>query len=354
MRWYATILALAIAVLPRGACGGESALRRVEVAEPEVRSEVNWDIADLIGARRLSPRNAVATTADRQGSWLLRSPQSPPLLRWPRNLLNVLADAPPLFVDPQLTGTYDVYAIVRAVDAQGALTAKATPGDPLPMAFELALDDASRREIVGAKGFRERHFDTEVLAGCGWTLTGRKLVLRSLGKPVYLYGFRFVPCDSNEPPCNRKATRWLAGDHVTIVQESDRHFAFPGAAQLPDGELVVVYREGTVHETEATGKISLSRSRDGGRTWQPRVTALDRPGIDDRDPSLFQMSDGTLALFSDDCVCTSRDGGRTWGPPRPTPVFGPKGGVEDEEGRLLYGGLQRVVQADFTRIQGSM
>jgi hypothetical protein len=353
MRWCATVLGLGLAVVAAPTTGGEAVLRRIEVAEPNVRSEVTCDIGDLIAAGRVSPRDAVSTVGGRRDGWLLRTPQSPPDFRWPRALLNAVPDAPPLVIDLQLAGTYDVYALVRAVDAGVDPAVKALLGDPAPMAFELALDDASQREIVGAKGFRDRHFDSEVLAGCGWSLTGRKLVVRSLGKPVYLYGFRFVPCESNTLPATSKAMRWLTTDHVTIVQEPDKHFAFPGAARLPDGELVVVYREGTVHETEAIGKVSLSRSRDGGRTWQPRVTALDRPESDDRDPSLFQMSDGTLALFSNDCVCTSCDGGRTWSPPRPTPVFGPKGGVEDEQGRLLYGGLQRMVQADFTRIHGA-
>ena len=89
-------------------------------------------------------------------------------------------------------------------------------------------------------------------------------MVQSLGKPVYLYGFRFVPCASNQPPAISKAMRWLATNHVTIVHEPDRHFAFPGAARLPDGDLAVVYREGTRHETEASGKVSLSRSSDGG------------------------------------------------------------------------------------------
>jgi hypothetical protein len=70
--------------------------------------------------------------------------------------------------------------------------------------------DGSRREIVGAEGFPDRHFDTEALAGCGWRMDGRKLLVRSLGKPVYLYGFRFVPYASAEWPATGKALRWLA------------------------------------------------------------------------------------------------------------------------------------------------
>lgn len=331
----------------------ETELRRVEVPQSPLVSEVTCDIGDLIAARQVEPREAIVTEAGRRGTWVLRSPASPPALRWPRNLLNAGPDAPELVIDPQRQGAYDVVAIVRAVDGGGAAGSKGAAADPLPMAFELALDDGSQREIVGAKGFPDRHFDTEVLAGCGWRMDGRKLVVRTLGKPVYLYGFRFVPCSSSQCPAPGRTERWLATDHVTIVQEPDKHFAFPGVAITSGGDLIVVYREGTVHGAEPGGKVSLSRSSDGGRTWQPRVTALDRPDVDDRDPSVFQMSDGTLLLFSADCVCTSRDGGRTWSPPQPTPVFGPKGGVEDEQGHLVYGGLQRQVQAGFTQIPGT-
>jgi len=349
----AVLLLNAICLTSALAAGAEAELRRVEVSQSPVYDELTCDIGDLIATGRVQPREAIGTEAGRHGRWLLRNPQSSSALRWPRNLLNAGSEAPELVIDPQLQGTYDVLAIVRAVHAGEAAGEKAAPADPLPTAFELALDDGSQREIVGAKGFPDRHFDTEVLAGCGWRMDGRQLVVRSLGKPIYLYGFRFVPCASAEGPASGKAVRWLATDHVTIVQEPDKHFAFPGVALTSDGDLVVVYREGTVHGAEPCGKVSLSRSTDGGRTWQPRVTALDRPDVDDRDPSILQMKDGTLLLFSADCVCTSRDGGRTWSPPQPTPVFGPKGGAEDEQGHLVYGGLKRQVQADFARIQGT-
>jgi hypothetical protein len=78
-----------------------------------------------------------------------------------------------LTIETRLTGQYDVYVQVRAVDAGGAMAGKAAPSDPLPMAFELALDDGSQREVVGAKGFPDCHFDTEVLAGHRWRLDGR-------------------------------------------------------------------------------------------------------------------------------------------------------------------------------------
>jgi hypothetical protein len=104
--------------------------------------------------------------------------------------------------------------------------------------------------------------------------------------------------------------------------------------------------------TDPAGKISLSRSTDGGRTWMPRVTAVDRPGVDDRDPAIFQMSDGTAILTLADFLCVSTDNGFTWSAPRGTPVFGPRGAVEDEDGNIVYGGLQRCLQRNLTEIGG--
>lgn len=343
----------ALSLLLPGSAHGGSELRRVNVPEYRGLEEVTLDIGQLISTGAVQPRPAISVDQQQAGSWVLRTPKGPPALRWYRNLLNASVGAPDLVIDPGLKGTYDIHVEVRAVNAGGASGAIAKPEDVFPMTFALELDDGSQREIVGAKGFPAYHYDTEVLAGYQWQLDHRKLVVRNLGKPVYLYGFHFVP--SKTAPAGRTGTevsRWLASDHVTIVKEPEKHFAFPSVALLKNGDLAVVYREGTIHGHEAIGKVSLSRSKDRGRTWLPRVTALDRAGVDDRDPTIFQMSDGTVLLVSSDCLCTSVDFGQTWSTPLPTPVFGPKGAVEDEEGNIVYGGLRRVVQDRFTVIAG--
>ncbi len=350
---WPTLVLLAISV----ACGlricGGSELRRVDVVQPAVRHEVKLDIGDLIASNSVQPASAVSINREKEGCWLLRTSAGPEGYRWYRNLLNARPGAPDLVIDPKLKGVYDLYVQVRAVDGGRAKDVSANPEDACPMAFELQLDDGSRREAVGAKGFPDYHYDTEILACFQWPMDGRRLVLRSMGKAVYLYGFRFVPSARARTVAARQtATRWLATDHVVIAEEADKHFAFPGVTLLKNGDLAVVYREGTIHGAEPIGKISLSRSTDGGRTWLPRVTALDRPGVDDRDPSIHQMSDGTVLLFSADCISTSGDGAKTWSEPLTTPVFGPHGAVEDEDSNIVYGGLKRVVQRNFTEIRG--
>ncbi len=328
-------------------------LQRIELPIYHATSEVNFDIGELIAEGRVQPRSAITIDRQTNKGWLLRTPKSSDEIRWYRNLLNARPDAPDLTIDVGLEGTYDVYAQVRAVNAGGAAQSDATFADLSTMAFQLSLDDESENEIVMAKGFPDFHFDTEILAGHRWNLTGRKIVLRSLGKPVYLHALRFSPAKAKVAGQSRPAKtvkRWLASDHVVIAKDDTKHLAFPGIERLENGELVVVYRESTRHMIQDIGKISLSRSRDRGRTWQPRVTAVDRPGLDDRDPSLLRMPDDRLLLFSMDYSCISKDGGRTWSAPVDTPVFGPHGAVLDEDGHIVYGGLRRVIQTNFTMI----
>lgn len=320
-------------------------LRRVDVPKYARAGTVSVGIEKLLRAGAVHPADAVSVDVQKDGCWLLRTPAGPAKLRWQKPLLNARSGAPPLVIDPGLKGEFDIHVEVRAVDA-----GPAAAGDASPMAFEIALDDGSRRECVGAKGFRDCHFDTEVFAGRAWNLSGRKIILSSVGKPVYLYGFRFVP--SQGATADGTESRWLATDHVNIAVEPDRHFAFPGVARMANGDLVVVYREASIHMEDPAGKISLSRSTDGGRGWLPRVTAVDRAEIDDRDPAIFQMSDGTAILTSADYLCVSKDNGFTWGEPRSTPVFGPRGAVEDEDGHIVYGGLRRCVQKELTEIGG--
>ena len=348
---YRHLAPLGAALMSLGVAGALSPCPVGDVPDYAYCTAVTLEIGDLIRSGRAQPAAAIQIDERQTGAWLLRTPSGPPDLRWYRDLLNATSGAPDLSIDLGLTGTYDIYAHVRAVDAGGGTPAATTLSALLPMAFELALDDGSAREVIGARGFADHHYDTRILACHAWRLDGRKLVLHSLGQPVYLYALECVPTVTaqNNAPIGTVRRR-IAQDHVTIARDDDKHFAFPGVARLRNGDLVVVYREGTVHEVEPTGKVSLSRSRDGGRTWEPRVTVLDRPRIDDRDPSVFAMSDGTVILTAADCLSTSSDMGRTWSSPLPTPVFGPRGPVEDEEGNIVYGGLQRVLQHNFTKI----
>jgi hypothetical protein len=134
----------------------------------------------------------------------------------------------------------------------------------------------------------------------------------------------------------------VATDHVMICQERGKHFAFPGVAQLKDGSLAAVFREGTAH-VDPSGREALCRSTDGGRTWSARRTIYDNPKIDERDPGICQMSSGTLVVSMASAgamVMRSTDNGETWDTPTTAPVFSPHGPRELPDGRLYWCGIQ--------------
>lgn len=108
--------------------------------------------------------------------------------------------------------------------------------------------------------------------------------------------------------------------------------AFPDACRLANGDIIAVFYAGYGHVSlpnEAWpkgGRICTVRSSDEGRTWSsPNVLFDDE--IDNRDPHIAEMSDGTLicSFFSlkpvtggrgfrsqgVQIVC-SKDGGKTW------------------------------------------
>src|SRR5438552_11304219 len=55
---------------------------------------------------------------------------------------------------------------------------------------------------------------------------------------------------------------------------------FPKMLLRADGELLCTFKNGSPHAGK-TGRASLARSRDGGRTWSEPVTVLDCPNADD-------------------------------------------------------------------------
>ena len=109
---------------------------------------------------------------------------------------------------------------------------------------------------------------------------------------------------------------------------------FPVLALLPDEDVVAVLRGGAGH-VGITGRLDLVRSSDGGETWMPPETIVDRDR-DDRNPALGVSKEGALVLGyhvqgcydiegkympemgkADTAVTRSHDGGRTWEKPFP-------------------------------------
>ncbi len=149
--------------------------------------------------------------------------------------------------------------------------------------------------------------------------------------------------------------------------------AFPDICRLKRGDLLCVFYAGYGHVSlpkegwPRGGRICCVKSSDEGRTWSMPRVLFDGP-LDDRDPHIAQMRDGTVlcsfftylrqadkTVLCDTCLVSSHDGGETWdaepkivaaGWPSSAPVRElPDGtrilGVYREEGSEAYGGIIR-------------
>ena len=117
------------------------------------------------------------------------------------------------------------------------------------------------------------------------------------------------------------------GPDVVVAENTDgRNVFFATVERTHDGELLVVYYDSPSHASR-DGRISMVRSSDDGQTWSDPEVVIDTE-LDDRDPSIVQLRDGTLLLnffrtdwHSDPAeivssfVSRSEDGGQTWSDP---------------------------------------
>jgi sialidase-1 len=117
---------------------------------------------------------------------------------------------------------------------------------------------------------------------------------------------------------------------------------FPVAIGLKNGDLLAVIRGGAAH-IGVKGRLDLVRSTDGGQTWSAPWIVVDGE-LDDRNPALGQLKDGTIVLayaiagnydesglrfkgartdrvFDGVYVTHSRDDGRTWSKPVRDPTI---------------------------------
>jgi len=106
---------------------------------------------------------------------------------------------------------------------------------------------------------------------------------------------------------------------------------------MEDGELLVVFYAGYGHVSFPTddlprgGRISMVRSQDDGLIWSEAEVVVDTP-IDDRDPSITQLSSGDLLVtymsyYSRERAPThevftvrSSNKGATWSEPKKVPL----------------------------------
>ncbi|MBI2297886.1 MAG: exo-alpha-sialidase [Armatimonadetes bacterium] len=277
--------------------------------------------------------------------WQLRHPG------WTPALLNAVGKPPDLTLDPQMTDPCDIHLGLRSVNPT--------------MTFGIKLSSEPEFTLITAPAATAtHHFDFEFHWKAEAPMAGEKIVIHALGKPVYLQYLKFVPIRSV------KQTARVPAERMTVLNEAGRHFAFPGICERADGELLVVCREGDAHVCPM-GRIVLTRSRDGGKTWSPREVVRDSPS-DERDPAILSLPDGTLVVscntwdswrgspylrqkYPDQTATMEKDGwgkysgcwllistddGKTWSEARMAPTFSPHGPVPGLDGALYWVGLE--------------
>lgn len=115
---------------------------------------------------------------------------------------------------------------------------------------------------------------------------------------------------------------------VCLGEAAGGYAAFPDICRLPDGELLCVFYSGYWHISTPNaswrkgGRIMAVRSKDNGRMWSKPAVIVDTD-LDDRDPSIACLKDGTLLLnwFTlhgnqvEILVARSIDAGMNWNRP---------------------------------------
>ena len=122
----------------------------------------------------------------------------------------------------------------------------------------------------------------------------------------------------------------VAQEHYLISKDPARHLAFPDVCRLSSGSILVVYRSGQAH-VDLSGQLMMSRCENPEAALQFEPShIICNTDWDDRDPSIAQLSDGTVLVnfFRLDekvsemrlTVIRSSDEGQTWSEPADIPL----------------------------------
>ena len=86
-------------------------------------------------------------------------------------------------------------------------------------------------------------------------------------------------------------------EHFIVYKDENSYSAFPDIEKLPNGEIIVTFREAVRREIathiDSTSRAVAIRSKDNGKTWEGKIIVYDdEDGI--QDPSIKALSDGSL------------------------------------------------------------
>ncbi|MBM3801082.1 MAG: exo-alpha-sialidase [Acidimicrobiia bacterium] len=161
----------------------------------------------------------------------------------------------------------------------------------------------------------------------------------------------------------------LAIEKFTVSRDDALYEAFADIAQAPGQTLVITYRESLMHAPYPFSRVVVRRSLDGGNTWLPKQTLLEKDATQNEGrlncSRIAALSDGSLLLVVDffphgaseltgmDAIrillFRSRDSGKTWEGPLETGV---RGAIVPSLKQLSNGdllmGLTRLVAPDGT------
>lgn len=90
--------------------------------------------------------------------------------------------------------------------------------------------------------------------------------------------------DAETQPEIESLTFTIPEEKTEVISNNSKHFAFPDIAQLENGKIMLVYRQGSGH-AEDSGRI-IAHYTDDGVNWSDPEMLVDDSTIDDRDPSI--------------------------------------------------------------------
>ncbi len=106
-----------------------------------------------------------------------------------------------------------------------------------------------------------------------------------------------------------------------VIVYKGNYPGWPWVTRTKKGRLICAFRDDGQHGFSSTGKVMVTESNNGGRSWSRARVVIDHGGVDDRNAAVAEMPDGTILVcyntytakhVSKSRVIRSTDGGQSW------------------------------------------